>query len=159
MSRSSLRRACGAILAVGALGVAATAQADQPAKPHGKEIRLSEASTTLQPTFVDSGAPGPSVGDLAVLHDGLLREDGSPAGSSIQVCTLVELKGSPFASGFECSGSLTLDGDTITMQGPFVPALDQQAAAITGGTGRFRTARGEIVFRAEADELVVILAG
>ena len=75
------------------------------------------------------------------------------------MCTLAELKGSPFVSGFECSGSLTLGGDTITMQGPFVPALDEQSAAITGGTGRFRTARGEIVFRAEADEIVVVLAG
>ena len=163
MPRFTLRRACGVALAMAALGAAATAQADQPdtaaAKMHGKTIRLTEASPTLQPTFVDAGAPGPSVGDVAVLHDGVLREDGSPAGSFNQVCTLVVLKGSPFASEFECSGSLTLGGDTLAMQGPLVPAADEQSAAITGGTGRFATARGEVVLRAEADQLLVRLAG
>jgi hypothetical protein len=163
MPRITLRRACGVALAMAALGAAATAQADPPdaaaARPHGKTIRLTEASPTLQPTFVDAGVPGPSGGDVAVLHDGVLRDDGSPAGSFNQVCTLVALKGSPFASEFECTGSLTLGGDTIAMQGPFVPAADEQPAAITGGTGRFATARGEVVMRAEADEIVVRLAG
>jgi hypothetical protein len=163
MPRLTLRRACGVALAMAAVGAAATAQADPPdaaaAKLHGKTIRLTEASPTLQPTFVDAGAPGPSAGDGAVIHDGLLREDGSPAGSFNQVCTLVALKGSPFASEFECVGSLTLGGDTITMQGPFVPSAAEQSAAITGGTGRFATARGEVVLRAEADQIVVRLAG
>ena len=62
MPRFTLRRACGVALAMAALGAAATAQADQPdtaaAKMHGKTIRLTEASPTLQPTFVDAGAPG-----------------------------------------------------------------------------------------------------
>ena len=45
------------------------------------------------------------------------------------------------------------------MQGPFVPAADEQSAAITGGTGRFATARGEVVLRAEAALIIVRLAG
>jgi hypothetical protein len=146
-----------------ALGAAATAQADPPdaaaAKLHGKTIRLTEASPTLQPTFVDTGAPGPSVGDVAIHRDGVLREGGSPAGTFNQVCTLVALKGSPFASEFECSGSITLGGDTITMQGPFVPSAAESSAAITGGTGRYATARGEVAVRAEADQILVRLAG
>ena len=44
------------------------------------------------------------------------------------------------------------------MAGPFTPAAKEQTAAITGGTGRFRTVRGEVVLRAEDDELVVVLA-
>jgi hypothetical protein len=43
-------------------------------------------------------------------------------------------------------------------EGPFVPAAPEQAAAITGGTGEYRTARGEIVVRAEADQIIVKLA-
>jgi hypothetical protein len=43
------------------------------------------------------------------------------------------------------------------MQGPFVPAQPEGTAAITGGTGEYRTARGEIVVRAEADQIVVEL--
>ena len=44
------------------------------------------------------------------------------------------------------------------MPGPFVPAQPESTAAITGGTGEYRTARGEIVVRAEADQIVVKLA-
>jgi hypothetical protein len=43
------------------------------------------------------------------------------------------------------------------MHGPFVPAKAEQSAAITGGTGAYRTARGQIVVRAEDDALVVQL--
>jgi hypothetical protein len=154
MSRSIL----GAALAVVALALAATAFADS-AKPHGagKTIRLVQADKTLQPTFVDTGKPGPSAGDLAVIHDDVVREDGAPAGSYNQVCTLAALGSSPFTSEFECIGSITLKDGTITMAGPFVPARPEQSAAITGGTGQYRTAHGEVVVRAEADQFVVRL--
>jgi hypothetical protein len=122
-----------------------------------QSIKLVEATADLEPTFVDAGDPGPSAGDLAVIHDGVLR-DGAPAGSYNQVCTLASLGSSPFTSEFECVGSITLEGGTITMAGPFVPARAEQAAAITGGTGAYGTARGEVVIRAEADQIVVRLA-
>ena len=87
----------------------------------------------------------------------MLREDRSPAGTFNQVCTLVHPAGNPFTSEYECIGSLALENGTITMQGPFVPAKAEQTAAITGGTGAYRTARGEVVVRSEADEIVVNL--
>jgi hypothetical protein len=154
MSRSIL----GAALAVVALALAGTASADS-AKPHGagKTIRLVQADKTLQPTFVDTGKPGPSAGDLAVIHDNVVREDGAAAGSYNQVCTLAALGSSPFTSEFECIGSITLKDGTITMAGPFVPAQPEQSAAITGGTGQYRTAHGEVVVRAETDQFVVRL--
>ncbi len=163
MPRLTLRRASGAALAIAALAVGGTAYADAPAKAHlshhdGKTIRLLEASKTVQPTFVDTGAPGVSPGDIVVVRDGVLRPDGSPAGTFNQVCTLVKPAGNPFASEYECIGSLALSGGTITMQGPFVPAKAEQTAAVTGGTGEYRTARGEVVVRSEADEIVVHLA-
>ena len=161
MPRLTLRRASGAVLATAALALGGTAYADSPAKPHptdGKTIRLLEASETVEPTFVDTGAPGLSPGDLVVVRDGVLSEDRSPAGTFNQVCTLVHPAGSPFASEYECLGSLALENGTITMQGPFVPAKAEQTAAITGGTGAYRTARGEVVVRSEADEIVVNLA-
>ena len=142
-------------LAVAALALAGTASAhDGP----GKTIKLVEAHKDLQPTFVDTGKPGPSVGDIVVARDGVLRENGAPAGMFTQVCTLVELGSNPFTSTYECSGSIALKDGTITMQGPFVPAAAEATAAITGGTGDYRTARGEIVVRAEADQIVVKLA-
>jgi hypothetical protein len=155
MSRTYL----GAALAVAALALAGTASADTVEKSHGHEktIRLVEANKELQPTFVDTGKPGPSVGDVAIARDDVLREDGSPAGTFRQVCTLVDLVGGPFTSTFECTGSIALKDGTIAMEGPFVPAAPESVAAITGGTGAYKTARGEIVVRAEADELVVRL--
>jgi hypothetical protein len=164
MSRPTLRRASGAVLAMAALAAAGTAYADTPSAAgpshaHGRAIRLLEASTTIQPAFVDTGAPGPSPGDLVIVRDGVLTEDGTPAGTTNQVCTLVKPAPNPLAGEFECIGSISLADGTITMQGPFVPARDEQAAAITGGTGEYRTLRGEVLLRAEADEIVVKPAG
>ena len=163
MSRTLLRRIAGAALAVAVLALAGTAHAgpssDHAGGPHDRNtIRLTEASEAVQPTFVDTGKPGPSPGDIVVTRDGVLDEAGAPAGDLRQVCTLVDVAGSPFTSTFECTGSLQLESGTITMAGPFVPAAAEQAAAITGGTGELRTARGEVVVRSEADQLVVRLA-
>ena len=154
------RKTLGAALAVAALALAGTASADTADKshgPHDRTIRLVEAHKDLQPTFVDTGKPGPSVGDLAIHSDAVLREDGSQAGTFRQVCTLTDLVGSPFTSTFECTGSITLKDGTITMEGPFTPSQAENVAAITGGTGRYSTARGEITVRAEADDIVVKL--
>jgi len=159
MLRSSNRRAAGAVLAVAALTLGGTAYAGSPEKAHGpKTIHLTEASTQIQPAFVDTGNPGLSQGDIVVVRDGVNAQDGTPAGTFNQVCTLVKPAGNPFTSEYECTGSLALENGTITMQGPFVPAKAEQSAAVTGGTGEFRTARGEVVVRSEADEIVVELA-
>ena len=151
----------GAALAVAALALAGTASADTADKSQGsheRTIRLVEANKELQPTFIDTGKPGPSVGDLVVARDDVLRANGDPAGAFRQTCTLVDLASSPFTSTFECAGSITLDDGTITMEGPFNPSQAESTAAITGGTGAYRTARGEIVVRAEADQILVKLA-
>ena len=155
------RKTIGAALAVAALALAGTASADTADKshgPHDRTIRLVEANKELQPTFVDTGKPGPSVGDLAIHSDAVLREDGTPAGTFRQVCTLTDLVGGPFTSTFECTGSITLKDGTIAMEGPFTPSQPEAVAAITGGTGRYSTAQGEIVVRAEADQILVKLA-
>ena len=164
MPRITLRRASGAVLAIAAMAIGGTAYADAPANSHAanghhdRTIRLLEASETAKPTFVDTGDPGLSPGDIVVVRDGVLRENRAPAGTFNQVCTLVKPAGNPFTSEYECTGSLALENGTVTMQGPFVPAKAEQSAAVTGGTGEFRTARGEVVVRSEADEIVVELA-
>jgi hypothetical protein len=163
MTGNHHRRALGSVLAVAALACAGTAYADSPDSSHAsqgreKTIRLIEASETLQPTFVDTGKPGLSPGDLVVTRDGVLHEDGTPAGTLRQVCTLVDATSSPFTSTFECAGSIALEDGTITMQGPFVPAEPEQSAAVTGGTGGYATARGEVIVRSEADQILVKLA-
>ncbi len=147
-------RTLAAALAVVALAFAGTASADSG--HYGRTIKLTEAHPDGQPTFVDTGKPGPSVGDVAVFRDDVLRADGSTAGTFRHVCTLVDLAAGP-ASTFQCTGSLALKDGTITVEGPFVPATPEQAAAVTGGTGAYSTARGEVAVRAIDDTLVVKL--
>jgi hypothetical protein len=88
-----------------------------------------------------------------VIRDGLVGADGSPAGTIRQACTLIDAGANPFVSTYECASSLELADGTITLAGPFLPAKAEQAAAVTGGTGAYRAARGEAIVRAEADEL------
>jgi hypothetical protein len=151
------------ILAAGALalavaGAGTTAYANGGGhQPAVKTIRLVEAHPDADPSFVDVGAKGPSVGDVAIVKDGLNREDGTHAGDFDQVCTLVALADSPLSSTYECSGTLSLPGGTITMQGSFVPLELDQLAAVSGGTGAYRTARGDIRIQAVADRFTVRL--
>jgi hypothetical protein len=154
------RRGLWPALALVTLALAGSAYAAAPDEPAGKGqqvIRLVEASAQPQLSFVDVGAPGPSAGDQVILHDGLNRPDGSPAGSLQQACTMIAAGPSPMAGTFECIGSITLAEGTLTIAGPFSPGAPVQASAVTGGTGAFRAARGEVTVRAEADELTVRL--
>jgi hypothetical protein len=155
MTRKSLRRAAaGGVLA---LAVAASGTAFAHGPDHDT-IRLVEAHTSGQPDFIDAGDPGPSLGDVAIFKDGLNRENGTPAGSFREVCTLVTFAGNRFTSDYECSGTVALDGGTITLQGSFTPAKPVQVNAISGGTGAYRAARGEIETQAEADRITIRLA-
>jgi len=126
---------------------------------HGKRtIQLREASA--QPTLevVDVGTPGLSVGDQVVTIDGLVHPDGSAAGSMSQVCTVVEAGANLFGSTFDCTGSLQLERGELTVQGAFVPVADTSTLAVTGGTGDFAAARGELIIATEADEITIALA-
>jgi hypothetical protein len=156
MTRKSLRRAAagGAL----ALAVAASGTAFAHGDEYGATIRLVEADPNAQPLFIDAGDAGPSVGDVAVFNDGLNRPDGTPAGEFHQTCTLVTFAGNRFTSGYECTGTIALKDGTITVQGSFTPAKPDQLNAISGGTGAFRTARGEVETQAVADTVVVRVA-
>jgi hypothetical protein len=159
------KRLLWSLLAIAALALAGTAYAASPdsnAKSpdwHGHErtIRLVEATAVPQPAFVDVGKPGPSVGDIVVITDDLNRPDGTKAGRMRQSCSLVELGTNPLTSTYECAASFALDEGTIVAAGPFVPATPEQKQAVTGGTGAFKTAQGEVSVRAEDDQIAISL--
>jgi hypothetical protein len=158
MKPKYLRRlAVASLLAVAAAGAAATAHANGGYEP-GRTIRLVEAHTQAHPQFVDvDGDKALSAGDLEIVKDGLNREDGTHAGDFTQVCTVVAAIGGPLTSIYECSGTISLPNGTIAQQGSFVPAEPDQLDAISGGTGAYRTARGEIETQAEADRITIRL--
>jgi hypothetical protein len=147
-----------AIVTVAVAGGAYAAPQSSTKKADKHTIQLTEASATPKLTVVDVGAPGPSPGDQVVTSDGLLDRKGAVAGTLSQVCTMVSPAASLLASTFDCTGSFVLADGTITVQGPFVPAADTSVNAVTGGTGEFVKARGQVTIAAEADAITIELA-
>jgi hypothetical protein len=87
--------------------------------------------------YTDLGAPGPSAADVIVFHDQLL-ESGKVVGDEIGSCVLVDAAGLSNCAGvmqFENRGTITFS---------FVNAPPpHKVLAVTGGSGQFRTARGD----------------
>jgi hypothetical protein len=95
--------------------------------------------------YTDLGEPGPSAADLIVFHDTLLQ-DGREVGHEVGSCVVVDADG--LAS---CTAVLTVDG-----QGTIAYALEnapppRKVLAITGGSGDYRTARGDGVLAEHGD--------
>ena len=95
--------------------------------------------------YTDLGAPGPSSADVIVFHDQLFKS-GKAVGDEIGSCVLVDATGLS-----NCSGVMQLKNrGTITFS--FVNAPPpHKVLAVTGGSGQFRTARGDGTLDENAD--------
>jgi hypothetical protein len=117
-----------------------------PAASAGTTLRLTTVAVPDRNTDLDLGAPGPSPGDTQVFLDDVQR-DGRTIGTSGGSCTLTALSESRLAGA--CTATLVLPRGQITAQGAFDedPAAgpDGFTWAVTGGTGRYAGAGGEIV--------------
>jgi allene oxide cyclase len=103
----------------------------------GKTITVIEHATT--DTTTDTGATGDSVGDILTFANKVFdAADATQVGTDNGYC-LRTVAG----AAYECNWTTFLDGGQITVEGPFLDAKDS-TLAITGGTGRFRGARGEM---------------
>jgi hypothetical protein len=158
------RRALWIVIAIAAVAIAggayaapqsmkqsATKQADR------HTIQLREASAVPKLTTIDLGDQGLSPGDQVVTTDGVLDRKGAPAGTLSQVCTLTVPAATLFTSTYDCIGSLVLADGTITFQGPFVPVGAANVDAVSGGTGEFARARGQVTIAAEPDTIEIEL--
>ena len=105
------------IVALGTLGAAVAAWAGSPARHAGgaKSFMVIEHATTDATT--DIGAQGDSAGDVLTFANELP------------------------STSYECNFTTLLPGGQIVVEGPFYDAKDS-TLAVTGGTGRFRRARG-----------------
>jgi hypothetical protein len=96
----------------------------------------------FQDTFLDLGEPGDSLGDQSIFSQDLFRQ-GEKVGTGGVVCTLVRLVPRVSAT-LQCVATAKLPRGQITIQGllTFTDGPSRFRLAITGGTGRYRTAHG-----------------
>jgi hypothetical protein len=122
----------------GAAAASATpAGPDDGGRGRGHEVTLRFHVETSPLSYTDLGEPGPSPADVIVFHDTLFRK-GREVGHEVGSCTVIE------ASGLSnCTGVVTLDRQgTLTYAFENAPP-PEKVLAITGGSGRFRTAHGD----------------
>ncbi|WP_067456352.1 allene oxide cyclase barrel-like domain-containing protein [Actinomadura macra] len=90
--------------------------------------------------FLDFGAKGAGVGDRYVFSDTL---SGDAAGEDGGSCEIVRVEGEKITTN--CVISLRLPRGALTVQSLWVRGSNPLTMAITGGTGAYRNARGELV--------------
>jgi allene oxide cyclase-like protein len=128
-----------ALIALLALAVTAWAK---PGKGHkkggshgGKVVTVIEHATTDATT--DTGATGDSAGDVLTFANQVFdSNDASMVGSDQGYCIRVVV-----GASYECNLTTILPKGQITVEGPFYDAKNS-TLAITGGTGKYRNARG-----------------
>ena len=117
-------------LAVALLGaVAAWAGGGHHGKGSGHALTVIEHATT--------GATGDTAGDILTFANQVFdRGDAHVVGTDQGYCVRIVA-----GKSYECNWTTSLAGGQITVEGPFLDAGDS-TLAITGGTGRYRKARG-----------------
>ena len=120
--------------------MAATAASDDGSHEDGGQvIRLT--TKQVHQGFVDHGASGFSTDDQFVFSNDLYR-NGEKVGEDGGTCTVTRIADSG-ATTLHCLGTNSLPGGQISVQGLAAPQ-EPFELAITGGTGRYRNARGQV---------------
>jgi allene oxide cyclase len=126
-----------------AVAVSAWAGGDDRSDNSGKTLTVVEHATTDATT--DTGDPGDTAGDvLTFANDVFNAGDTAKVGTDQGYCIRV-VKG----AAYECTWTTFLAGGQIVVAGPFLDA-GNSTLAITGGTGRYRGARGTMDLRSLA---------
>ncbi len=116
-----------------------------PATAETMHLALVERATT--DASVDLGAEGDSAGDILTFANEIYDEaNENKVGSDNGWCVRT-LAG----KAWECTWTLTLDDGQITTEGPFLDAGDS-VLAVTGGTGAYTGATGEMKLHARDDK-------
>lgn len=104
-------------------------------------LKVVERATT--DTVADIAPTGDSVGDvLAFANEVYDAANATKLGSDNGACTRTAV-----GQAWECIWTLSLADGQITVEGPFNDASDS-TLAITGGTGAYKNARGEMLLHA-----------
>ena len=125
-----------------AAGIAAAGMAVSPGPASaGEQLALVERATTDAVT--DLGAKGDSVGDILTFANEIYDKDNKTlVGHDNGWCVRTVV-----GQAWECIWTLTTDKGQLTVEGPFYDSKDS-VLAVTGGTGDYATARGEMKLHA-----------
>jgi Allene oxide cyclase barrel like domain len=124
-------------LAAGSVGPALGSAGGADARDHHRTIRVLEISTETQ--FVDTGDHGPSLGDEFVFASKLMK-DGKQVGHDGGVCTVTSLDNQEV----QCQATVWLDAGQITVQGLVPDQASTFTLPVTGGSGAYKGAEGEL---------------
>ena len=129
-----------ALASVAILAFGATSLLASPSAQITKRITLAERIAGQQ--FVDVGKKGPSVGDHNVVRSDALDASGKVVGRIDLDCTIT---GVAAHMGGLCTGVLTLPGGQLVSTFAWDGTGSATKQAITGGTGAYEDARGQMV--------------
>ena len=123
----------------------ALATAVSTAATAGNSITVVERATTDAVT--DTGTNGDSAGDLLTFANAVYdAANTKQTGTDQGVCFRTEV-----GKAWECLWTTTLADGQITVEGPFLDKGDSMLA-ITGGTGKYANARGQMKLHARDDK-------
>ena len=127
---------------VSSTSAAATAAKDGRDHIPGKVIHVIEHAIT--DSVVDVEPAGDSLGDILAFGNPIFDADNEDAvGRDQGYCVRTNL-----GESWECNWTVILNRGSITVEGPFYDDLRYSEFAITGGTGAYRNARGEMTLHA-----------
>jgi hypothetical protein len=122
-----------------AAGVTAAGAASDPKDGSGQVIRFD--TKQIHQGLIDNGMSGFSEDDQIVFSNDL-EQDGKKVGEDGGTCTVTRIAASG-ATTLHCLGTNSLPGGQISVEGFAAPG-EPFELAVTGGTGRYSKARGQV---------------
>ena len=149
-NRFGIASVAAVVLAVACVGLASASSSDDTSRP------FTVFSKTVQLAAIDLGDPGTSLGDQFVFSDDLLTEkDGEKVGVDGGVCTVVRRDEASKSDTVQCVVTFSFEGGQIATQalltlheGHF---SGTEVGPVTGGSGEFRDASGEVAIKFFSD--------
>ena len=132
----------GAAIALVALAGAAISPALGSSGDDDKQRTIRVVSIQEEVESLDLGAEGESIGDQFIFTSKLLKGE-EQVGHDGVVCTIVSLE----RQEAQCVATAWFSGGQITVQGLISFAEEPPAVPITGGSGKYEGAEGELHIR------------